>query len=135
VNRVAATGLATVGATTTVLLCAVIVSSFVWDLGRFEVWTERNCSARIERGALHLSFTDTAPDSPYRGVPALGIHTATVPLWIPATLIGLPTAWLIARLVRRLPRRGHCAACDYNLKGSMAGICPECGAAASLPKG
>jgi len=29
--------------------------------------------------------------------------------------------------IRKRPRKGYCAACDYDLTGNVSGRCPECG--------
>jgi len=58
--------------------------------------------------------------------------SVTFPDWCPLAVLGLfPVMWL-ARGVHRLRsrrrrRRGHCAACGYNLTGNTSGVCPECG--------
>ena len=49
-----------------------------------------------------------------------------MPFWLPALVIGLPTAWLIYRDSRR-PRPGCCRHCGYDLTANLSGICPECG--------
>ena len=51
--------------------------------------------------------------------------------WIPPLiLIPLPAYWLFAPAWRRGWRRGHgrCVGCGYDLRGDVAGRCPECGA-------
>jgi hypothetical protein len=50
-----------------------------------------------------------------------------VPLWMPFSVIALPTVvlWWLDRRRRSLP--GHCQNCGYNLTGNVSGICPECG--------
>lgn len=55
---------------------------------------------------------------------------ATLPLWMPLLLFGLPLGILLARgPLRRLHRRrcGLCLKCGYNLQGNTSGTCPECG--------
>ena len=47
-----------------------------------------------------------------------------IPLWMPLTAIGIPTAILWHR--DRRPRKGHCPHCGYNLTGNESGVCPEC---------
>ncbi len=49
-----------------------------------------------------------------------------IPIWIPFTLIALPTAllWYLDR--RRIPV-GHCGRCGYDLNKNVSGRCPECG--------
>jgi hypothetical protein len=51
-----------------------------------------------------------------------------VPLYIPFTLLALPTAFLFHRDRRsvRWPREGRCVGCGYDLSG-VSGKCPECG--------
>lgn len=49
-----------------------------------------------------------------------------IPLWAPAMAIGLPTAYLWRRRLRRPGLAGLCAACSYDLTGNTTGVCPEC---------
>ena len=61
-------------------------------------------------------------------------HTGTL-IVPPAPPIVLLAALPVYRLNRRLVdrwharrrRRGHCAACGYDLTGNVSGVCPECG--------
>jgi hypothetical protein len=60
-----------------------------------------------------------------------------VPAWpVCAALATPPLAVgarrLAARIRRRRLRPGHCPACGYDLTGNVSGVCPECGAAASV---
>jgi hypothetical protein len=48
-----------------------------------------------------------------------------VPVWIPLTLVLLPTAFLWYR--DRRPPPGHCPKCGYDLTANESGRCPECG--------
>ena len=48
-----------------------------------------------------------------------------LPLWVPFSIVALPTAWLWWRDHRRRP--GHCRKCGYDLTGLTGGRCPECG--------
>lgn len=56
------------------------------------------------------------------------MHTPSkdFPFWpiLIATAI-LPSIWLVNNF--RLPKRGHCPQCSYNLTGNTSGVCPECG--------
>jgi hypothetical protein len=58
------------------------------------------------------------------------IHLRTtrinLPLWLPMSLIAVPTLWSYWRC-RVRERRGHCGKCRYDLTGNVSGICPECG--------
>jgi hypothetical protein len=52
-----------------------------------------------------------------------------IPYWaISACLLVLPAAWLV-HFHRRSVRHagGRCAACGYDLRGNISGVCPECG--------
>jgi hypothetical protein len=53
---------------------------------------------------------------------------AGLPLWIPAAVVLIPTtlAW-IGRYRKRRRSPTDCAACGYDLRGSSADACPECG--------
>lgn len=46
------------------------------------------------------------------------------PTWPLYTIVAVTAAW---RVLRRGPKRGHCARCGYNLTGNASGTCPECG--------
>ena len=50
---------------------------------------------------------------------------AVIPLWIPLTIVAVPT-FLAWRRDRRIPP-GHCASCGYDLTGNVSGRCSECG--------
>lgn len=50
----------------------------------------------------------------------------TLPIWIPLSLLTVPTLFLFIRDRRRIPP-GHCTNCGYDLTGNVSGVCPECG--------
>ncbi|MGH7133343.1 MAG: hypothetical protein ACREJO_15525 [Phycisphaerales bacterium] len=52
-----------------------------------------------------------------------------VPLWAPALVIAVPTAWLWwrDRASRRRMLAGQCVKCGYDLAGLGGKPCPECG--------
>lgn len=53
-----------------------------------------------------------------------------VPLWVlPVLLVAYPALHRLIRAARRhrLIARGSCLGCGYDLRGSISGICPECG--------
>ena len=50
------------------------------------------------------------------------------PIWLPLTLIALPTGYLFWSDHRRRMRVGCCEQCGYDLTGNTTGRCPECGA-------
>jgi hypothetical protein len=52
--------------------------------------------------------------------------TLRVPLWVIVLGVGLPTAALFW-LGRKRIKPGHCAKCQYDLRGNVSGVCPECG--------
>lgn len=60
-----------------------------------------------------------------------GLRLVFIPLWIPAALLALATAYLFWRDRRRTPP-GHCWVCGYDLTGNTSGTCPECGTAVEL---
>lgn len=52
----------------------------------------------------------------------------SIPVWLILCVPGVPLAirFMVLRYRRRrLP--GHCARCNYNLKGNVSGVCSECG--------
>jgi hypothetical protein len=49
-----------------------------------------------------------------------------IPLWIPALLTAVPTAFLWW-IDRHRFAAGHCQECGYNLTANVSGRCPECG--------
>ncbi len=65
-------------------------------------------------------------------------YAVEFPYWTPIALLGLPSAWYLARRWRqrrtaRMRRRaGLCPACGYDLRGSPHG-CPECGEGRDAP--
>ena len=63
-----------------------------------------------------------------RRVPKHANDDLIVPLWLPALLLAIPTAFLFYR-DRRRPGPGHCQKCAYDLTGNVSGTCPECGKA------
>lgn len=59
-----------------------------------------------------------------------GLTLLEVPLWAPALLVAMPTAWLWwrDRPSRRRRLAGVCLKCGYDLRGLGEGrLCPECG--------
>ncbi len=58
---------------------------------------------------------------------------AIVPAWAVVAGFWLPpaarAAWWVAGRRRACRRRGLCAACGYDLRGNVSGVCPECGKA------
>ena len=48
-----------------------------------------------------------------------------VPFWLPLLLEAFTAAWLFWR--DRLPAKGPCRECGYDLTGNTTGRCPECG--------
>lgn len=73
-----------------------------------------------------LAFRCGARALPF-GMPGK-LYQLSAPYW-PLVLITLvpPAAWLRARS-RKRPTGRECAACGYDLRGSAARTCPECGA-------
>ncbi len=70
----------------------------------------------------------TAGNNPTPDVLAKGINSSLL-LGSPAILImAAGVALLIHRHLKDRPKPGHCAHCDYDLKGNETGVCPECGA-------
>jgi hypothetical protein len=60
-----------------------------------------------------------------------------VPAWPVCAALATPplavgAGRLVARIRRSRLRPGHCPACGYDLTGNVSGVCPECGAAASV---
>ncbi len=67
----------------------------------------------------------------HRGSPNTFAGQLKLAGWIPPViLVPLPAYWLFAPAWRRRWRRGHgrCVGCGYDLRGDVAGRCPECGA-------
>lgn len=53
-----------------------------------------------------------------------------MPLWFPALLSLLPTAWAwrLEAVSKRRAKVGKCVSCGYDLSGlKAAAVCPECG--------
>jgi hypothetical protein len=82
-------------------------------------------------GGLGFEFAGGAIDvDPYG--PASAYHYAVVPYWFLALLTQVAPVrrWLRCRRAARRARRGQCVGCGYDLRGTVGGPCPECGAAA-----
>lgn len=65
----------------------------------------------------------------------LQFYEVLVPHWLAALVAAGPaTVWglgLIPSIMRKnRSRKGLCAGCGYDLRGSLSGVCPECGRAA-----
>ena len=58
-----------------------------------------------------------------------GLSEVRIPLWAPALLVTLPTAWLWwrDRPARRRLLMGQCRTCGYDRTGLENKPCPECG--------
>ena len=51
------------------------------------------------------------------------------PLWLPVAVLTIPVVVrlsIVARRRRRV-RAGLCAGCEYDPRGNVSGVCPECG--------
>jgi hypothetical protein len=85
-----------------------------WEF--FHSWTRRDQFGWAWRPSTQVAAT----------VPTITI--TWVPLYIPFTLLALPTAWIFYRDRRsvRWRREGRCLGCGYDLSG-VSGKCPECG--------
>lgn len=57
------------------------------------------------------------------------LYLVGIPMWSLVLVTGGPCARLWYRDRRRAPER--CAKCGYDLRGSVTGVCPECGAGAT----
>ena len=76
------------------------------------------------RNLLSLLVVQLTPVS--RLVPSVVSGCLVVPLWIPLSLVVIPTAFLFWCDRRRVSAR-CCQACGYDLTGNTSGVCPECG--------
>ncbi|MDI1290788.1 MAG: hypothetical protein PSX37_12670 [bacterium] len=58
-----------------------------------------------------------------------GSHRVQVPFWMFAVpIVGLSVwSWVRRARFNRRVRHGACAGCEYELAGSSAKVCPECG--------
>jgi hypothetical protein len=67
-----------------------------------------------------------------RSSPGEGVvwREGRVPCWFLLLVFGAVPLLRASRALAatRSRRRGHCAACGYNLTGNVSGVCPECGA-------
>lgn len=128
----------------TVLLLVVWVGSAWWEAGfgldptgGFEVNGGRLLIGWIEPWSMDPDdgwwFPPGRHSSPFKlwfklTRDTFSDHTSTtifVPIWSLVLLSGVPTVWLWYRDRRR--RHGLCANCGYDLRGSVSGVCPECG--------
>jgi hypothetical protein len=55
------------------------------------------------------------------------LRTFVVPIWV--VLLPLIFVAILAHKRMRKPRPPQCKCCNYDLRGNMYGICPECGTA------
>jgi hypothetical protein len=139
-------------------LAAAVVIAGVWvasGLG-WAQWTSRRSSAFviIVPGSVVISpigpthpairrrsvITRPSSDGPigwwvdwWRVRPGGPIEWVQLPLWMPLTLVTVPTglAWRGWFRTRRRERIGKCRGCGYDLAGLAGGtgVCPECGRA------
>jgi hypothetical protein len=70
---------------------------------------------------------------PFLDARFLGGYLIRLPVWMPLAVFGPLTALLWYR-DRRRPMPGHCRKCDYDLRGNVSGICPECGLKIAAPE-
>jgi hypothetical protein len=90
----------------------------------------------VEQGWPAPSLTMIPPESQYRTPIVLGmLELALYPIW-PGfainTVFYAAVLWLLfgasfALRKRRLIRRGLCPKCAYDMRGTPATVCPECG--------
>ena len=52
---------------------------------------------------------------------------AKIPLWIPTLVLSIWPAICAIQFIRAGHSPGHCPACNYDLRGTPSGVCPECG--------
>ena len=121
-------GIAAIGAALTLFIAALFLASLAFNLGGVSV----RCGpydVSLGPGALELSHTDPPQNGLTMGV----FHRYEYPFWVPLLLIGVPTAFLLLRVLRRPRGPNECKTCGYDMKGARAAICPECGAAVRDP--
>jgi len=78
-----------------------------------------------QRFELQLGFERVGPG-------ARTVGGIAIPLWLPLIIAfaGTSLVWRADVRAMRRAREGLCAACDYDLAGTVAGaVCPECGRA------
>jgi hypothetical protein len=105
------------------------------------VHADRRFAFDTDPGGEQPSWADDWPDWGGRGLQWTR-HTGMTEwqwrLWLPhgwlAVALLAPPSWRVVarqRRHRRL-RRGLCFRCGYDLTGNVTGVCPECGATASV---
>ena len=89
-----------------------------------------------------IRYQNTRVNPPMKGVPLFAVSTRNwgstkfhhwnfwiqFPLWLPTLLFGLwPATALTRHVKRRYFTHGICRKCGYDLRGTLSGVCPECG--------
>ncbi len=82
----------------------------------------------FSRGWMTIDLAPRRPGS-------IGLDWLCLPLVYLIGLFLLPAVAQVARWLffRRRWKKGHCVKCNYDLQGSAAGVCPECGHVQSKP--
>jgi len=102
-----------------------------------DAWWARNELVHADRkaGCYTIFYPYRSFDMETRTVSlggrTLGGISISFPHWFPMALCTISPTVGVAKAYRRYRRRrrGRCTECDYNLKGNISGICPECGTA------
>jgi len=97
--------------------------------GSLWVWRWSSGADAMWVGLDGRRFLDGSQGGSGRDLFGRRVETAVPLFWVVVAFAIFPVVRLGRRLWRRRERAGYCRVCGYDLRGSVSGVCSECGTA------